>query len=746
MNFKRLIMSVSILIALSVTYVAGYAQTPIREIEMTFEELGYSHISINGLYGTASAWVPLQSNWEINNPVALDIAYIGSPLLNAENAVLTVKANGQSVSSIRPLGDGTLKTFRVVVPASVVQAPGFLLEFNGYLKLTDLQCEDTSNPGQWLIIQNTSLVQVEPSIKRQVPQLENLLDALVIQSYDNNPTPIVLVIPAAPSSEVLTATGRIMAYLGTRLTAAHLPLTVKSFADLSERDQRTANLVVVGMLDEIPFWEDWAEVAPLSPLDADFELAPDGALIQVFPSPWNIDNNILLLSAEGLAGIEQGGAAFAHRPTRQTFLGSSAVVTGLATLPEPQTPLPWSTAHTSFQQLGEVDRRVTGIGITDTYYFFRMPPGWVLSSGAQLVLHMAFSPALRSDESYAVVYINDVYVGTVNVEPQDGDIWVALDLPTRALNELARGSKPLNLDLQLSIANLLPTDSCDQINTDASWSIVYSDSYFTMPHDYALLPDLHAFPYPFVSDQVTPPTSIVLPQNPTPNDLQDAFSLVAILGKHTIQDSDVQILASNQLNQESHAEHNLIILGDIQRQPWLETFITETDPLRVSGLYEQLGGTNTGLLHAIDSPWSAEHDIVLAYGDTPEGFSLAAQALYESVPPVYELGSIALIREDSVPLILYRDERLIEANVVAAAQVISEASISLNPLVATATPQPEITPTTDPTSLQGIARTEAAAIANEATDTERLILMITAFLIILTTLAALGRIMFRLAS
>jgi hypothetical protein len=754
MNLKWSIALICLVLVLSLAHTTVSSQIPVDDVEVRLDDLGYSDISLNGLYGMASIWIPLQNRWEIDSPVTVDVVYTGSPLLNPESAVLTVKVNGQAVSSIRPVGDGAPKTFRVTVPPSLVQQPGFQLEFTGFLKITDLECEDTNNPGQWLIVQNSTTLRMSPQVTGEAPGLDHLLDALVIRSYDDNPTPIIFAIPDTDDTALLTAAGRIAAHLGTATTADHLPFTIKTFNALTLRDKRSAHIVVVGLLEDVPFWEEWAEDTDIIlPAEDAFEtpggrvLPPESALIQLFVSPWNPANNILLLSATGIEGIEMGGNAFAHRQTRQTFTGPYAVVDDLVTLPAPQPGLRWSSTHTTFQQLGELDQRVTGIGNQDAFYFFRIPPGWVFSPGAQLTLHMAFSPALRDDESYAIIYINDVYVGTVSVAPDADDVWVAMELPTRTLNERARTGRPMNLDLRLAIANLLPVDSCDQINLESSWTVIYRDSYFTIEHDYAELPDLHAFPYPFVTAISTPPISVVLPQNHTLNDLQYALALTATLGKYALPDIDIDIITADAASQESLEGHNLIILGEMSRQPLIEALVSEDDLLRINRQLVQLDEPNIGILHSLISAWSPERNVLLVYGETQSGFAQAAEALYTAAPPVFEPGSVAFIRAGRPPLMFQRDVEPAVDEVVVAELIITDTSPTLAVEdLPTIVPSPEAPQETAALDLPQIplSETVSAGNGNNISETERLVLIITAFLIILITLALLGRILFRL--
>jgi hypothetical protein len=260
-------------------------------------------------------------------------------------------------------------------------------------------------------------------------------------------------------------------------------------------------------------------------------------------------------------------------------------------------------ARTTFAQLGEADRQVTGLGITDSYYFFQYPPGVTLDEGARLVLHVAFSPVLRSQNSYAVVSINDIYVGAINVNPMDGDLWVALELPARALNKLIYKDHSRKLDVKFSIANLLPTNNCQQIDKNSSWTRIYADSYFQANFSSVPLPDLSFFPYPFSSVKNDDPVEIILPDNPNILELQAALSTAALLGNGSVAGLDIRVRRAAEATPETLSGSNVIFMGTLSRNPLISTIRGDAQTQTLADVYKVLGAPQVGYFHAAVSPW-----------------------------------------------------------------------------------------------------------------------------------------------
>jgi hypothetical protein len=725
-----------LLLTANVAPTAVRAQEGAGTVTATFAQLGYNDLRLQGLYGSSGMWVPFQTDWFITDGITFELTYVGSPLLNRDTAIVTILADGREVTSFRPVGDGREQTITIDMPPPQTSVGGVNLTFTAHLRLTDDPCEDSFNIGQWLIIRNSSRVMFNLAETAPPPQLTDLPQALIVQGGDN-PPPVIFVLPQDADETTLTTAAQVASRLGEGVTTNHLPIRVKTAASLTDADKENSNLVIIGLRDNQPLIDELSAQMPI-PLDSrgfvsqDNALIPDGdGVTQIFTSPWQTQRRILLVSANDSAGLAMAGRAFADRATFQSLTDSFQFINSLVERPEPALQPPWTTDRTSFAQLGEASREVTGLGIINAYYFFRYPPGVMPGGQAQLALHLAFSPALSTQQAYAEVYVNDIYVGAVQASGASGDSWVALGLPAQALNQAARAGRGREVELELSIANLLPVNNCEPINAESGWTKIYDDSYFQMNYQPVELPDLYFFPYPFVSLDSETPTRLVLPAAPTVDDLQIALSVAALLGNHAVTNLDIDVVRATAVTPEAYAGRHLILIGD---NPLRSEIVAGMELDMPGDIYQIFNAPNVGFFHTLASPWDAEMTVLAIYGQTRAGLRAAAETLYTQGRLTSESGSLALVRPDKEPEVIYREVGLYQPELLQPDMILSEIS-----------QQPGAAGETTETAETGAdSRPAAETIASGLTSTERIILVITAFLVILVTVVILLRMAWRI--
>lgn len=665
----------------------AHAQSPDEVVSISLEDIGYSDLSIKSMYGAASAFIPFQSNWALQQEGMLDVAYVASPLLKEDRSTLTVIANDLELVSVRLVADGNEHHISANIPVERLQGNGVLLRFQGYLRLTEFECEETNNAGQWLTILRTTNLTLTPMLATEPPDLSQLPEAIVVQNAPGDPPPVVFVLPDSPDAVTLTTAAQVAARLGSSSGNWLFPFEVASPATLTQQQRETANLVVVGLPAQNALIGELSSVLPASPGDSGFRTAdgfispPEHGVVQILPSPWNPAGNILQVSAGNSAGLAQAGVAFADHATFDALEGAFTFVRSKEVIAAPVPGQPWLGSTTTFAQLGDRERLVQGTGIFEEWYYFRRPPGWVLDNGSQLTLHLAFSPVLRPTESYVAVFINDVFVGAMRTGRGIEETQVTFDLPTAQLNQMPNGERPQELTLRLEISNQLVENNCEQTHPDAAWTRIFTDSYFTTPHVYLAVPDLQAFPYPFVSDQPGSLVTIVLPDQPEAGEIGMGLSLAATLGRYAPADFGLRLVSASEVSRDTYSDSHLIVIGRRDRQPLIDQFLRQMTPVAgfegEPGLYRALQTTEAGLLREAPSPWNPDRVVLLVFAQSDGGFKNALNALLGAAPPVDQPGSVAVIQPGQPPRIIYRS--------VSAGPVAQPGAVLHEPLI----PQPE---------------------------------------------------------
>ncbi len=602
------------------------AEPPIFDIPFTL--LGVDTLQLNGMYGRSTLWMPFQSNWFIGDDLVLTVDYIASPLLNVRRSSLTILANGVEVGSIRPIGDGRLNQFNVTIPANLLMGAGINLEFQSFLRLTDEACEETNNPGQWVQILGSSFASLSPDTTADYQRLENLPQAIVLQNAYADVPPVVFLLPTQLTSTVRDTAAQVAQRLGTIANDAHLPFRVMLSDNLDEAVLADANVVVIGLADDLP-----VDVAQGRFVTAEGdETPPEHGVLQMMPSPWNPERALLLVSANGDEGLLLAGAAFSHTATFDAMTGTTVFIKNLREAPNP--PRNWQSSPTTWMQLGGFDQTISGTGMFNAFYFFQRPLGQLLHEGATLNLNISASPALQAPDSYITVLIDNEYVGHVAIGGGIANQWVSLPLPVEALNRASLTTTQPTMVVQLVVANFVSETICQQSYPQAAWTTISAESYFDLSFESRPLPDLQAFPYPFV-DEV--PTILVFPDDPTDEELGAALSLSAVLPS-----AQLTLIPASAFTTQSHPEGHVILLGTIDRQPHLEAFFVGLDV----DLYQQSADMpETGIL--AQTLTDDGRVVLMVYGVTYAHFEEALQALISTNTPINQTGSVGLVRAGS---------------------------------------------------------------------------------------------------
>lgn len=594
----------------------------------------------------------------------VDVAYIASPLLDREQSTLTILANDRLITSVQPVADGTEHHFSLAIPVDQLQGAGVTLHFQGYLRLTDLPCEVSNNPAQWLTILDQTSLTLTAGTNTAVPDLADLPQAIVVENALDTPPPVIFILPDDPDEVTLTTAAQVAARLGAGSRGSFASFGAETVSTLTETQKKTANLVIVGLPQEQVLIKEMRQALPADLVHDNFVTAdniivpPEHGVIQIFNSPWNDARTVLLVSAAQKAGLALTGRAFADQVTFQSLRDSFHFVRALESRAEPIPTRAWLTPQTTFAQLNDRDRTVVGTGLHREFYFFRRPPGWVLDNGSQLTLHLGFSSALQASESYVAAFINDVHIGTVPIGRGIKQSYFTFDLPVALLNQTPLGERPQTMTLRLEVVNSLIENACEQSDPETAWTQIFADSFFVTPHVYLPLPDLQAFPYPFVSEQPTAPTAIILPPQPNTQELSSALSIAATLGRFAPTDFELHLLTVERVSAKTQRDANLIVLGSRQRQPLIGEFLTKMGPIpgyrEEQGLYQHLKSQNDGLLREGPSPWNDERVALLVFGVSEPGFQNAAETLFDAAPPVAQPGSVAVVQPEQPPQIIYR--------------------------------------------------------------------------------------------
>jgi hypothetical protein len=649
--FKRSLLVVMLVAALAAGPLPVLAQDeePIPQetfnVSTTLAELGHNDLTLQGRETNMTVWLTLPHNWWLEQDIQVDLVYTASALLEDDRAGLTITANDQEVASFRPVSDGTKQVFTFTIPTEhIYQGNGFLLGFQGNLRTTDASCENMFLPEQWLRILDDTTLTLAAVIDETPPVLGNLSSTL-LQDTVLDPTQVVFVLPDNPDSAALTTAAQVAARLNKQGSSKVFEFETRTTSTLINAELEDSHLVIIGLPEDQPLLGQVGEALP-APLTEDGFLTatgmaapPEYGTIQILLSPWNIARRMIVVSAGNAQGLRMAGQAFASDEMFAQLDGRFTFVDSIPETDEEALEGPWMSNQTTFAQMGYEHQTVNGLRVSEASYYTRWPAGWVLRGDAQLILNVAYSPNVMPG-SYIEVSIDNTPVGIARLEQSVGQRQFIFDLPADDLQD--EMLLPQSVQIRLQVANYMPIAECQTIDPSLVWTRILNSSHLITPHDYATLPDLLAFPYPFVSDQPAAPVTLVLPDEPEQTEIEQALAVAAVLGRYALRSFDLNVAFADDVTESEYADSHLIVLGERTRQPWVNTFLSASADLEVS---------STGLLHEMVSPWNMGRVVLIVSGQDTDGFASAISAL-ELVPAVDRSGTTAVVEAGESPRVV----------------------------------------------------------------------------------------------
>jgi len=620
---KRSLVLCRLLVICALLVAVGRAQ-PVEAAEPTaltepFSELGYGDRTASTTFGSLEYYFPVPQNWILQEGTALDLVISHSPLLQSNRSTLTIIVNDVSVFSTR-LDETNVARGELHIPLptdafgdSPARADGYIVRLQFYMRLTDLVCEETTNPALWTTVHSDSSLTMVATSRLPADDLALLPYPFIVRNAPEPDTSMTFALPPSPSADEVATALTVAAYLGQQSPAQPLAIS----ASLGGQIARSGNHVAIGFSPEP-------------------EIPTGPAVISLVSDSYG--QSILTLGGDSPLLAAQ---AIAQPMLRSQLSGRTAVVRGL---PDPSllpATWPWHRDAATFAQLGATDRTVRGVGEQVGAFYFKRPAGWDLTADKIfLALHLSSSPLLLPHQSGVRVRVNGYDVGAISFEqdqPDDG--FYRIPLPADLLNVTPDARYTDDLIVEITALQHVYQIECEPTHPENAWTTIHADSYFYLFHDDLPLPDVSTFPYPFVQPSEPQTVTVGLPLPPTPGELSAALTLAQNIGRSTFGPlPDIAVVPADSAAGPSG---HVILIGTPERSP-LVAAVEAKRPSGERGLVQTLvTGDAVANLKEFPSPWESGKFVLILSGQE-EGLMLAAQALEKTLPSA----SILSVRAD----------------------------------------------------------------------------------------------------
>jgi hypothetical protein len=195
---------------------------------------------------------------------------------------------------------------------------------------------------------------------------------------------------------------------------------------------------------------------------------------------------------------------------------------------------------------------------------------------------------------------------------------VAIDIPARVLSATQPGAAQA-LSFQLE-----DLEQCGK--NEQTRIVIQPNSALVVPHQVVPVPrDLRLLPFPlqqrsFAPDEVV----IVVPDQPTAEELQAAFNVAAGLGRMTQGKLVLNLTTVGALDEATRSRAHLILIG----KPASMSLLTLIQlPLKLSGNSFEAATPDNGVLQMAESPWNPQRVVLVVSGASDAGTALAGKGL-----------------------------------------------------------------------------------------------------------------------
>uniref|UniRef100_S0DED2 Cyclic di-GMP-binding protein n=1 Tax=termite gut metagenome TaxID=433724 RepID=S0DED2_9ZZZZ len=661
--------------AAAATNPAVVETVPGRDVKLSFAQIAPApgSMALRGSNPTGSVEFGMRSD-EVVSKAVLNLIYTPSPSLLPIQSQLKVYLNDELMGVLPVTKEQLGKKVMAQVPVDplyITDLNHVRLEFVGHYR--DV-CENPASTTLWLdVARNTSL-----DLTFQQLNVKNDLSYFPIPFFDprdNRPLNLPMVFAASPDIVQQRAASLIASWFGARAgwRGQTFPVLYNQMPE--------SNAIVFATNEKRPdFLRDYPLVkAPTIQMIS----RPDKPYVKLLVV-FGRDDKDLLQAAEGIAAgniLFRGDTVTVDsvKPlmTRKPYDAPNWVHT--------DRPVTFGELKTYEQQLQSSGLEPASINLS-----LNLPPDLYLlrSNGIDMDLKYRYTQPAMKDSSRMDINLNNQFLQSYNLSSNQEISNLLLRLPI--VQGLLDGKNEVSIPaLRLGAVNQLRFDfqytnpmpggtieNCVTFQPIQNHVVIGDDSTidFSNYYHFLAMPDLRAFAnagFPFSRMADLSDSLIVVPKNPTPDQVSTLLDSVATIGGQVgltgarlqltdnpddMKNKDADILLIGTIPQQLKDDKHINLLVDATKS-WVKTPVRQMElpSVGVDDHERQPAAkadlTADGPMAAIigfQSPFNDQRSVIALMADSPRGFELLNQALNDSGKRAVMFGSVSVIRESGV--------------------------------------------------------------------------------------------------
>jgi cellulose synthase (UDP-forming) len=480
--------------------------------------------------------------------VSLNGALVATLPVTVQPSVPVGRSTGYNANAITTENNSLIETTISLPAEMLVHDNELTFEFIGHYTL---KCEDPSHSTLWAHIDENSTIEMSGALLPLHDDLKLLPTPFYDSAVDLHPV-VPIVFLTQPSPKALQAAGIVTSWFGMLADsrAIRFPVSVGTIP--------TGNAIIIG--------ENNATLPSSLQINTG-----TGPTIAMRANPVDPYSKVLVLTGDTAEDVLT--AAMALTLQRDLLEGGQVRIPSVK-MPAPREPddAPRWLSTERINRIGDIANtsslKTDGSGPLAIY--MRLPPDLYYGAQQNLGFHLGYryNGIPISNESSLQIFLNDSYVSSTPLPHTDKASAHLETIVPMPVSDMRPFSNSMLLHFIFLLAKKGECQDTAPYNMQGS---ILKDSYLDIqgiPH-WAVLPNLEIFAnagYPFTRKADLSDTAVVLPDNPTPDEVEVYLTLMGHFGAQTGYPV-LNVTITNADGMNTNGRKDYLVLGTVDDQP-----------------------------------------------------------------------------------------------------------------------------------------------------------------------------------
>jgi cellulose synthase (UDP-forming) len=594
-------------------------------------DAGASQIDLHGIDSSHTVYFTLPQT-HVPRTAKVHLSYAFSPSLIPQLSMIKVMMNGTLFGTVQPVPNGSGGSSPQIAEADFNIPPELMVHNNAitfeFIGHYVMQCEDPANTTLWSRVHRSSYLDIQGDLLPLADDLKQLplpfLDPAVVQ-----PLSLPVIFASTPSMKAIQAAGIVTSYFGmiSESRPVRFPVHIGAIP--------AGNAIVV------------SDNASNLPAGLAMPIL-DGPTVAMRANPNDPFGKVLVIAGQDADQAIRAAQAVAMHTDLLQGAQTSIETLNLPNRRAADDAPRWAASDQTVQLWDYATaEQLQGDGSAPLSVYFRIAPDLFYNEKPNAILRLSYryNSVPIGPISSMQVRVNNAFLGSVPLTPgQEASRRMQLEVPVPVVN-LRPFSNSLSFDFTFQ---LLKKGNCQDTTPINMQGAILRDSYLDLrgyPH-YAPMPNLEIFAnagFPFTRFADLAQTTVVLPANPTEQEIEVFVTLMGHFGRQT-GFPGLRVTVANADAMTPGAKADFLVIGTGDDQPGFDKLASHL-PVTLQGGKVQVHDT-TGFFAPLHRAWwkvqSEEHQ---ESGDLIASGS--PDAVIEGIESPYDIGgskSIVAIR------------------------------------------------------------------------------------------------------